>query len=251
MSNSESIIGLIVVLLTAILIIILSSRKVRLKIPPVFRKIAAIQKLRRAIGLSVEDGRRMHVALGNASLSESSNPSALAGLSALHRLGQLSSTSDMPPVSSSGDGGFTILSKDVLHAVSLDTNTRELYNPDHGQMTGVTPFSYAVGALSIVNEPAVNANILIGNYGPEAALLTTLSEERESFTLAVSDSIVAQSVFFATTRDVMIGEELFAIPAYLAYNPVHLASLRVQDIFRLLVGIALVGGAVLKVIGIL
>ncbi|MBP9041107.1 MAG: hypothetical protein KBF64_04960 [Anaerolineaceae bacterium] len=244
-------IGFLIVILTTVGTILFASKRVRAKYPPVFRKIAAIAKLRRAIGLSVEDGTRIHVTLGSANLTDPANTSAFVGLSSLHRLGQLSSTSDQPPVCTSGNGGLTLLSKDVLRAVSVETNTRELYDPDHGQLTGITPFSYAVGAMDILHEPGISANVLIGNFGTEAGFFSTISESNTDFTLAASDSITAQSIFFATTRDVLIGEELYAIPAYLAYSPIHLASLQVQDLLRWLVGIALIAGAILKLLGIL
>ncbi len=244
-------IGFLIIILTTAGTIFFASKRIRAKYPPVFRKIAAIAKLRRAIGLSVEDGTRMHVTLGSASLTDPANTSALIGLSSLHRLGQLSSTSDQPPVCTSGNGGLTLLSKDVLKAVSVETNTRELFDPDHGHLTGITPFSYAVGAFDVLRQPGVNANVLIGNFGTEAGFFSITSETNTDFTLAASDSITAQSIFFATTRNVLIGEELYAIPAYLAYSPMHLASLQVQDILRWLVGGALIAGAILKLLGIL
>lgn len=249
--NLTNLIAFFVVLLIAAGTIFFSSKKMRTKYPVAFRKIPAIGKLRRAIGLSVEDGSRMHVTLGNADIIDQANTSALVGLSTLHRLGQLSSTSDRPPVCSSGDGSFTLLSKDVLRAVSIETNTRELFDPDSGQLAGITPFSYALGAMNVMQAPDVKSNVLIGNFGPEAGFLSTASEAKASFTLAASDSITAQSIFLATTKDVLIGEELYAVPAYLAYNPVHVASLRVQDILRWGIGMVLIGGTILKLLGFL
>lgn len=244
-------VAFLVVLLAAAGTIFFSLKKIRTKYPVTFRKIPAIGKLWRAIGLSVEDGSCMQVSLGSSDILDPTNTSALVGLSTLHRLGQLSSTSDQPPVCSSGDGSFALLSKDVLRGVSVETNTRELFDPDSGKLTGITPFSYALGAMNEMQDPAIKANVLIGNFGPEAGFLSTTSEANASFTLAASDSITAQSIFLATTKDVLIGEELFAVPAYLAYNPVHVASLRVQDILRWGIGIALIGGAILKLLGIL
>ncbi len=249
--NLEGFLAFLVVILAAAGTITFSLKGVRTIYPPVFRRIPAITRLKSAIGLSVEDGSRVHVSLGNANLNEATNPSALVGLDSLHRIGQLSSTSDQPPVCTSGDGSFALLSKDVLGMVAGETNTRELFNPDHGQLTGVTPLAYALGAMEVMTDPVVKTNVLVGNFGPEAGFLTTASEENGAFTVAASDSIVAQSVFMATTRDVLIGEELFAIPAYLVYRPTYLSSLRVQDILRLLLAITLVTGALLKVFGIL
>ena len=244
------IIGFLLVLAAAAGIIIFSTKRVRGKYPAIFRKIPAITRLKRAIGLSVEDGSRVHVALGNADLTEATNTSALMGLSALHAIGQLSSNSDQPPICTSGDGGFTLLSKDVLRAAAIETNTRDNYNPDLGYLSGATPFSFALGAMDAIEDGGVKTNVLLGNFGVEAGLLAAHAEKHTSFTLAASDSIVAQAVFMATSRDVLIGEELYAVPAYLAYRPAHIASLRVQDILRFLVGGALLLGALLKVLGV-
>lgn len=246
-----SLIGFWVVLAAAAGTIVFSLKKIRSKYPPVFRKISPIGRLRHAIGLSVEDGSQMHVTLGNAELIDPANTSAIVGLSSLHRLGQLSSTSDQPPVCTSGNGSIALLSKDVLRAVTAETNARELYDPDNGLLTGATPFTYVMGTREVIQDPGVRANIFVGNFGPEVGFLSIAAEESGSFTLAASDSLTAQSIFMATTRDVLIGEELYAIPAYLAYNAVHVASLRVQDILRWVIGAALVVGAILRVVGIL
>jgi len=244
------VVGFILVLLVAAGMVFFSLKKVRTRFPPVFRKIPSITRLRKAIGLSVEDGSRIHVTLGNASLTDPASASGLIALSTLHRLGQLTSNSDQPPIATSGDGGFSILSRDVLRIVSVETNSRDLYDPDHGLLTGATPFSYAIGTLDIIEDPGIRTNILLGNFGPEVGFLSTRSEEKGIFCLAASNSIVAQSVLLATLRDVLIGEELFAIPAYLAFSPMHLASVRVQDFLRLLVGVSLIAGAILKLMGI-
>lgn len=246
-----NLIGFLLVLAAAAGIFIFSSKKVRARYPALFRKIPAITRLKRAIGHSVEDGSRVHVTLGNADLTDVANTSALVGLSALHAIGQLSINSDQPPVSTSGNGGFALLSKDVLRATAVETNTRDYYDPDLGYLTGATPFSFALGAMDVIDESGVKTNVFIGNFGVEAGLLATSAGDRAPFTLAASDSIVAQSIFMATSRDVLIGEELYAVPAYLAYRPAHIASLRVQDILRILTGGALLIGAFLKGLGLI
>lgn len=242
-------IGLLVVALATVLILLFSLKRYRTKHPPVFRRIPAIQKLRRAIGLAVEDGKGIHISLGKASLLLPSSTSAFIGLSTLHRLGQLSATSDHPPVATSGDGEIAILSQDVLHLAARDTNTSELYDPTHGQLAGVTSLSYIAGTLPVVTDPSIKTNIFIGNFGPEAGLLSAASEEEDDFTMAASDSIAAQSVFYATAREPLIGEELYAVPAYLQYSPAHQASLRAQDILRWLLVIVMLAGSLLKIFG--
>ena len=248
--KAELVLGFLVVIFTTFWMIFLSHRKKPTTAQMTFRRIVAVARLRGAVGLSVEDGSRVHVSLGNGDLTEATNPSGLVGLDTLHRIGQLSSTSDQPPICTSGDGGFSLLSKDVLSIVAGETNTRDGFEPDHGRLAGVTPLSYVLGTLEVMAEPAVKTNVFTGSYGAEVGFLTTAAEESGAFTLAASDSIVAQSVFIATTRNVILGEELYAVPAYLVHRSVYAASLKTQDLLRMLIGGALVIGALLKLAGI-
>jgi hypothetical protein len=245
----QSLLGLAVILMTAVGISVYSlprSRRVR----RAYRQIPAIQKLRRAIGLSVEQGGRIHVSLGKASIFSPMNASVLVGLSTLERIAHLSSVSDRPPVATSGDGTVSILSQDTLRAAYRIANAPELYDPERGRLTGTTPFSYVVGTFPTVRSERVSTNILVGNFGPEAALLTEESEKQNAFTLAGSDSLAAQVAFYAAAQEPLIGEEVFAVPAYLYASPAHQASLRTQDILRWVVILFMIISVVLAVVGV-
>jgi hypothetical protein len=231
-SQYEPLIGAVVVLVFSGLVIIFSSKKFRTKFPPVFRKLTAAIKLRRAIGLAVEDGTRIHISLGNGSLVDPANPSALVGLSTLNRIGQMASTSDLPPMCTSGSGDMQILSQDVMRGNAADMHTLSQLDPGLARMTGVTPFSYAIGTMESMQDSGTSANVFMGDFGAEAGLLCDAAENQNSYNLAGSNSIIAQSIFFALADDALIGEEIYALPAYLGSQAAHQASLRVQDILR-------------------
>jgi hypothetical protein len=214
------------------------------------RPIRAFQRLRRAIGLAVEDGTRMHVSIGQASIVSPNNASALVGLSTIERIGQMSSVSDRPPVVTSGDGTLAILSQDTLRAAYRTTNNLELYNPTQARLAGPTPFSYIAGTLPVIYDERVSANILVGNFGPEVALLAEASDAEGAFLLAASDAIAAQAVLYTTATEPLIGEELFAIPAYMQSGATHTASLRAQDVLRWLVIAGMVLGSILAILGL-
>lgn len=251
MSNIEMTIGLILLIIITFTLLFLSLRQRRTGKSPAFRRIASISKLKRAVGLSVEEGSRVHVALGNASLTQPASSSAFVSLKTLREVGEMCSNSDNPPVASSGDGVLALLSQDTLHDVARQTHTLELFQPENGRLAGVTPLTTVIGALQTVNDPEVKTNVLIGNFGSEAGLLSTVSQEKGSLTIAASDSLTAQATFFATVEQPLIGEELFAVPAYLHSEPIQNASLKVQDLLRGLVVLTLLVGAILKLVGVL
>ena len=231
-------------------ILILGLPLVRRKSRPTFRNIPAFTRLRQAIGRVVEDGSRLHVSLGRGALTTPQSASALAGLSLLRRLADLTSASDKPPVATSGDATLSILSQDTLHSATRAAGQAAV-DPTSARLTGVTPFSYAAGAMSVMHDENVSTNVLMGNFGLEAGLLTDAAERENAFTLTASDSLPAQAILYASGQEPLIGEELFAAGAYIDTGPLHTSSLVVQDVLRWLIIAAILAGAVLKLVGIL
>jgi hypothetical protein len=229
--------------------ILLGLSYLRRKSPPTFREIRAFTRLQQAIGRVVEDGTRLHVSVGRGALSTPQSASALAGLTLLRRLAELTSAGDKPPVATSGDASLSILSQDTLQSASRAA--AQPYDPTAARLTGVTPFSYAAGTLPVIRDENVSTNLLIGNFGVEAGLLTDASERENAFTLAASDNLPAQAIMYAGGHDPLIGEELFAAGAYVKTGPLHTASLIVQDILRWLIIIIILIGAFLKVFGLI
>jgi hypothetical protein len=222
----------------------------RRKSTPVFREIPAFARLRKAIGLAVEEGSRLHISLGRGGLTTPQSAAELAGLEMLRRVAELTSASDRPPVATSGDGAIAILSQDALRASGqavLSTG----HDATAARLTGLTPFSYAAGVLPVMRDENVSANVLMGNFGIEVALLTDAAERGNTSSVAGSDNLPAQAVLYASAQDPLIGEELYAAGAYIKARPFHTASLIVQDILRWLVVIVILVGAILKLAGVL
>jgi len=210
------------------------------------RQLTAFNQLRQAIGLAVEDGSRLHVSLGKSSVFSTRAASGLVGLTMLDRIAQLSSISDSPPVATSGDGGLAILSQTTLNSTYREMHASEMYDPNLGRLSGATPLSYVAGALPDIHDEHISANLFVGNFGPEAALMVDRSEQENSFSMAASDDLSTQAVFYASSRQALLGEEVFAGGAYLQANPYHAASLRVQDILRWVIIVGTIVGILLK-----
>lgn len=241
--------ALIIIVFTAFLLLVITLWK--RKAPARLRDIPAFTRLYRILGLSVEDGTRLHVSLGHGSLLDARGGSAFAGLAALRIIAERTSTSDMPPVASAGDPPLGLLTQDTLQSGYKAAGVEELYIPTTGRVTGLSPFSYAAGAMNITQNEKVSANLLLGHLGPEAALLSEAADRASVPVIGASDNLTGQAVLFASSDEALIGEELFATPAYLGAGAAHAASLTVQDILRWLVILALLGGAAAKFVGVI
>lgn len=237
-------VALSVLALAAILLVALTFW--RRRSPGSLRLIDAYERLNRAVGLAVESGTRLHISLGRGNLFTTRAGSALAGLAMLRSLAERTSVSDRPPVVTSGDAALTILSQDTLQSGYRAAGADDQYRFTTGRLTGLTPFSYAAGTVSTIHDESVSANIFIGDFGTESALLAEASDRENTSMIAASDNLSAQSVFYASSQEPLIGEELFAAGAYVGAGASHEASLNVQDILRWLIILAIIIGSVLK-----
>lgn len=240
-------VGIGVVLIALVLVFVFSLPSQR-STPRNLRPIPAVQRLRRAIGLAVEEGQGLHVSLGKAGLLEPPAAVTLAGLATLERITQSSMISDRPPVATSGEPAVSILSQDTMRGIYRAGNVVDAYDPTQASLTGASPLAYIAGALPVGADKTIAAHILIGSFGPEVGLLADQADAAGSFTIGGSESLPAQAVLYATAQQPLLGEEVFALPAYLQANSYHQASLRAQDWLRWGIIVVLVVGTLVSVI---
>jgi hypothetical protein len=244
----ENMIGLVVVVLTAgfLVIFALYDRKRRLQ----FRQIRALEKMDRAIGLSVENGTRLHVSLGRGEFLGMPAASILTNMAVLEEIARRTSGSDHPPSATSGSGVTTLLAVDILQSSRQSGFSRERMDSRRGRLAGTTPLTYAAGVLPTIYNEQTSSILLTGTMGAEIRLILDAAEDEELQILAAPDSLIGQAVAFSSSVDLLIGEEIFAIPAYLHAGSMYTASLLAQDSLRWIVIIFMIIGAALRSIGL-
>lgn len=205
------------------------------------RDIPSFYRLRGTVELAVEDGTRIHIAIGRGDVLSPRGASALVGLSMLRQIAMVASESDHPPLATAGDGLLGILAQDTLRAAFNALNLGSSFDPSYGRVTGLTPFSYGAGTMPVIFDEAISANLMIGSFGNEAALITSAGERSQTRTLAGTDNLPGQAILYASAHEPLIGEELYAGGAYLDANPMHEASLHAQDVVRwVVIGLVIV-----------
>jgi len=239
------------VLLVLAAVLLLALTLWRRRSPATLRPIDAYERLNRSVGLAVENGTRLHISLGRGNLFTARGGSALAGLAMLRRLAERTSASDRPPIVTSGDASLTILSQDTLQSGYRAAGAEDQYRFTTGRLTGLSPFSFAAGTMPVTHDENVSTNVAIGDFGVESALLAEAADRENTELIAASDDLSAQSIFYASSQDPLIGEELFAAGAYVGAGASHEASLNVQDILRWLIILAILAGSALKFLGLI
>jgi hypothetical protein len=239
--------GLGILLLTTILILGFSFLR-RKSSPPTFREVPAFTRLTQALGISVEEGTRLHVSVGRGDLLSPVGSASFAGLAMLRKLVEQTSGSDKPLVVTSGDGVASLLVQDTLQAGYRMAGAEENYSPIQGRLTGLSPFTFAAGAIPVMTDENISATVMFGHFGTEVALLTSLVDRTGTLAVAASDDLAAQALLYASVDDPLVGEELFAAGAYVGAGKIHEASLQAQDVLRWIILLTLLGGSIFKLI---
>ncbi len=213
------------------------------------RDIPGLDQLPQAVGEAVESGRRLHIAIGSGSLGGQDTSTTLAGLSAAGQIAAVAVVGDRPPLITSADGASMVLAYDLLAEAHKGANASERFDPNAARVVGLSPESYAAGALVLPKDERLSGTVLLGAAGPEAALIADANSRAGLTTIAGVDRVAAQAALFAVADHPVLGEDVFAAGAYISRRPALLASLQAQDWMRLLVIAGIGIGVLVKTMG--
>jgi uncharacterized protein DUF6754 len=219
--------------------------------PAALRPIEALQSLPDTVGQAVETGRRLHISLGTGTIGDMDTAAALAGLTVLDQISAAAAVSDKPPVVTTADGAAMFLAQDTLRNVYERQNASQRYDPSSARVAGLSPMSFGAAVTTMIKDESVAGTVLVGSVGPEAVLLAEAGQRANINTVAGSSDPSAQALLFAAADNPLVGEDLFAGGAYIGRLPGHIASLRAQDVMRILIGLAIVVGVIAKTLGVL
>ncbi|MEI6288935.1 MAG: DUF6754 domain-containing protein [Chloroflexota bacterium] len=216
----------------------------------IFRRINEFSKIKLETKRNVEDGTRLHTSLGSGDILTQYGASAFSGLVFLGDLCESASLSDYPPLATSGSGVINLLAQETLRSSNNLENGSVNFEMNNARLTGLTPFAYASGALTVFGDEKISTNLMIGHFGSEIGLLLDASTGKNTINSSASDSITAQSILFANNPNTLIGEELFASTAYVKKEPLQIFSIMLQDILRWVIIIVITVGSILKLAGL-
>jgi hypothetical protein len=205
--------------------------------------VTAFKDLQRYINVAVEGGSAMHITLGSGSILDKYGAASLMALSILSQTTSESLYGDIPPTPTTGDPVVHLLAQSVIRSNLRSVNRLNQYEPHQTLLTGLTPFSYAAGAMLSQHDHQPTITIAAGHFGIEVALIAEAAWRTGSYTLGASDHPSAQAVMFGVMDDALSGEDVFSSGAYMTPSIYQRSSLTVQDLFRLVLVSVLVIGA--------
>ncbi len=236
--------GLIIVLF-AILLLVVFNFLARQGFRPALRSLGGYESLKNQVGQAVESGGRVHVSLGPNSIIDSDAGVALAGLTMLEVVAETAAISDLSPVATTADPTAALVLNDTVRRAYLRQGQADKFEAKSARLVALDPIALAGGATGIIADDQVRANVLVGSFGPEVALIAEAGARHRIPQTVGSDRLEAQAVGYAMADHALVGEEVYVARAYLTKEPAPVASLAVEDAMRwLIVGLIIFGVAV-------
>ncbi len=214
------------------------------------RKIRAFEAIEEGIARSVEMGRPVHVTIGYGSISSSMAPQYVAGLGVLAHVARLAGKYGAKLIATLGVPEVIASVEELVRDGYYSAGRPELYNPTYNvRYLTDQQFAYASAVQATIVRENVGANIVVGPFYAESLIFMEAGNMVGAFQIA-GTARETQIPFFVITADyAFIGEEIFAAGALASGDRVVLASIRGQDLGKLITIALIVLGIVVLGLG--
>jgi hypothetical protein len=217
------------------------------------RAVPAFHTFSHEVGRVAEEGANIHVALGSGAFLGEDGLVGIAALQGLSSMMDLAAAYDTPPFISVGDPILYLIADNQLRDAYARLGNAQDYQPRFVRYIPADPALYAAMAATLPLDESIGTQLILGNFGGEAALLTDAALRKRIKVLGgtVAPAGIAAMLPDLTPDQLIMGEQLFAGGAENSGQSAFWASLRAEDVLRWLVigGILLTAGAGLLGIG--
>ncbi|MEM2207352.1 MAG: DUF6754 domain-containing protein [Sulfolobales archaeon] len=235
---------LILLALLVVGYIFMSEAKIGKEFP--VRKIPAFDAIEEAVARSVEMGRPVHMTFGFGTISSAMAPQFIAGLGVLSHVARLCGRYGAKLIATLGVPEAIATTEEIVREGYYSSSRPELYDPTYNvRYLTDQQFAYASAVQATLIRERVGANIVVGPFYAESLIFMEAGNMVNAFQIA-GTARETQIPFFVLVADYsFIGEEIFAAGALASGDKETLASIRGQDIGKVLSIVLIVLGVLL------
>ncbi|MDB5081764.1 MAG: hypothetical protein JWP00_3688 [Chloroflexi bacterium] len=222
---------------------------------PVLRALRPLVRLKSLIGQSAETGKGLYYSPGSGGLND--QPGAAETLSSLTTLSAVSRGAARSGASlqvSANDTLSYLAAQDVVQAEYAGAGRLDDFDPHNVRfVTQQDRLAYIAGVESSLDEEAISGSVMLGRFDSEYLLAGERANQLDIPQVAGSSRVEAMPLMLASAgpESTLLGEEIYAAPAYLSRRPALLASVGAQDALRMLIILAIILGVIAASTGLL
>lgn len=198
--------------------------------------------------ISAEEGKPVLLNLG-VGFSPNPNVAGLLGLNLQRMLVRRSLTADRPSFVGSGDSLLALVSQQVSRGLYREASMPEYFNVDQAGLQALGPMANLADLLSMIPENKPSGVLLYGSFTPEHLLALDQAVSATRLSAVGASAPTAQASLWLHADRSALGEDCFAPVSPKKPEKGNLAGLKTADMLRVLISIALLAAAILKVMG--
>jgi len=206
------------------------------------RRIPGVAAIEEAIGRATEMGRPVLYVPGIDPIEEIQTLASIAILSHVSRKVAEYNAEIIVPTR---DSIVMSICEETVRESYTAAGRPDAYQPDNIRFLSDEQFAFTAGVDGIMLRERPAANIYLGAFYAESLILAETGFASGAIQVAGTASL-AQLPFFVTACDyTIIGEEFYAVSAYLSRDPKVVSSIKAADYFKIIVIAVLIAGVLM------
>lgn len=218
-------------------------RRVRAAPEDVFvRRIPGVDAIEEAVGRSTEMGRPVLYVTG---VEEIQNIQTIASLLILGHVAEMTAEYDTEIKVANFFPLTMVVAEEIVKQGYANAGRIDAHRPENVMFISAEQFAFAAGVNGLILRDRPATNIYLGRFFAESLILAETGYVTKAIQIGGTAEITQLPFFIAACDYTIIGEELFAVSAYLSREASLLAMLKASDVLKLLIMITVLAGALL------
>ncbi len=211
------------------------------------RRIPGIDAMEEAIGRSTEMGRPVLFVPG---IEEIQDIQTIAGLLILGHVAEVCARYDTDIRVTCAIPLTMVVAEDIVRTGFYNAGRPEAHRPQNVQFISSEQFAFTAGVNGIILREKPATCIYMGRFYAESLVLAEAGFVNKAIQIAGTAEITQLPFFIAACDYTIIGEELFAVSAYLSRDPRQLSTLKATDFMKLIIILIILVGTALNTAGV-
>jgi hypothetical protein len=217
---------------------------------PNLRRLPAVDAIDEVLGRAVEMGKNVVFTHGTGTLESSSSAGSLAAIATLPYVARRTVELGLDLILPTGSHTAYNVLGEVMREAALMEGNPSAYNPDNIRYLSQVSRAYSAGVMSILMNENVGGAIFLGSYHHAGLMVVETANRVGAMSVGGTDSFSQLCWFVAGCDYSLLGEEIYALGAYISKDPVSVGAIAGQDIIKMAVIVITLIGVILTQVGI-
>ena len=206
------------------------------------RRIAGLDAINDAIGRATEMARPVLYTPGWG--GDIQRPTTIASMNILQQVAARTAQYDCRLIYPTHDPVIMAVAQEVVQQAYAASGFADRFRAEDITYVTSSQFGYAAAVDGLISRLQPASIFLLGTFEAESLILAETGNSVGAIQVAGTDSTIQLAFFIVACDYTLIGEELFAASGYLSGDRSILASVRAQDMMKLLVVVFLIAATI-------